>query len=220
MADDEHQIDMAFTTMAQLRIGALFVNIDPFFIDRREQIAALAARHAIPAIYPLREFAMAGGLMSYGADRTESNRQTGIYVGRILKGEKPADLPVQQVTKQARRTCEGDRVLPAIADKEAVSAGLSLHGVNRSSHRLSNCRHRCLLTQMAFQFAQFLFCPFVDGTAERQMECDGLSLHSSNRSFHRLCDSRRRRLLSRIALQFADILFCPFTAGTAERQTE
>jgi putative ABC transport system substrate-binding protein len=99
MADDEHQIDMAFNTMAQLRIGALFVNIDPFFIDRREQIAALAARHAIPAIYPLREFATAGGLMSYGADRIESSRQTGIYVGRILKGESPADLPVMQATK-------------------------------------------------------------------------------------------------------------------------
>jgi putative ABC transport system substrate-binding protein len=98
-ADNEREIDTAFATMAQLLVGALFVNIDPFFVDRREQLVALAARHAVPAIYAQRDFPMAGGLMSYGVDRFESSRQAGIYVGRVLKGEKPADLPVQQSTK-------------------------------------------------------------------------------------------------------------------------
>ena len=98
-ADNEHEIDMAFATMSQLRVGALFVNIDPFFTERREQLAALAARYTLPAIYPLREFAIAGGLMSYSADRAETARQAGIYVGRILRGEKAASLPVLQSAK-------------------------------------------------------------------------------------------------------------------------
>ena len=98
-ASTETEIDSAFATLAQLGAGALLVAIDPFFTARREQIVTLAARHKLPAIYASREFPAVGGLMCYGSNIPDSYRQIGIYVGRILKGAKPADLPVMQPTK-------------------------------------------------------------------------------------------------------------------------
>jgi putative ABC transport system substrate-binding protein len=98
-ASTDGEIDAAFAIMARQGGVALVVGVDPFFLVRADQIVALAARHAIPAIYPLREFAIAGGLMSYGTDFAGSYRQAGIYTGRVVRGEKPADLPVQRSIK-------------------------------------------------------------------------------------------------------------------------
>jgi putative ABC transport system substrate-binding protein len=95
----ERDLDKVFATLVQLRAGGLVICPDPFFSTRIGQLAELTVRHAVPAIYQSREFVTAGGLMSYGAGVADTYRQAGIYVGRILKGEKPADLPVQQVTK-------------------------------------------------------------------------------------------------------------------------
>jgi putative ABC transport system substrate-binding protein len=98
-ASSEPEIDAAFATFAQRHVDAILVGNDVFFYGRREQIVALAARHAIPAIYNVREFALAGGLMSYGTSVDDAQRLAGVYVGRILRGAKPADLPVQQAVK-------------------------------------------------------------------------------------------------------------------------
>jgi len=93
------EIDVAFATLRQMRADALSVAADPFFFDRATQIVVLAARHAVPALYFRREFAAVGGLMSYGSNAAEGYRVLGVYAGRILKGEKPGDLPIQLPTK-------------------------------------------------------------------------------------------------------------------------
>jgi len=98
-ASSEREIDMAFATVAQQQVGAMFVGTDAFLYSRREQIVSLVARHAIPAIYNAREFVTAGGLVSYGNSVTEAYRHAGLYVGRILRGAKPSDLPVERLTK-------------------------------------------------------------------------------------------------------------------------
>jgi putative tryptophan/tyrosine transport system substrate-binding protein len=98
-AGTESDIDAAFATLAELHAGALVVVGDPFLTSRREQLVALAARHAVPAIYTFREYAASGGLISYGANLPAAFRQVGVYAGKILKSEKPADLPVHQSTR-------------------------------------------------------------------------------------------------------------------------
>ena len=110
-ASSRREIDAAFETLARERPDALFVGGDPFFSSRRMQLVLLATRHAIPAVYANRELTAAGGLMSYGTNFLDTYRQVGIYTGRILKGAKPADMPVVQSTtfelvinQQAART--------------------------------------------------------------------------------------------------------------------
>jgi putative tryptophan/tyrosine transport system substrate-binding protein len=98
-ADTEHNIDTAFARFAELQVGALMLCSDPFILGYRDKIVALAASRAVPTIYTLREFVAIGGLMSYDTSITDAYRQAGVYVGRILKGQKPADLPVLQPTK-------------------------------------------------------------------------------------------------------------------------
>jgi putative tryptophan/tyrosine transport system substrate-binding protein len=98
-ATTEPEIDAAFATLAQQRVDALLVASDPFFSSRRDYLVALAARYKLPTIYNQREFAAAGGLASYGTDFADGYRQARNYVGRILNGQKPSDLPVVQPTK-------------------------------------------------------------------------------------------------------------------------
>jgi len=98
-ARTDNDFDAVFATLAQQQTAALVIGGDPFFNSRAEQLGALTVRHAVPAVYQLRAFAAGGGLVSYGADLADSYRQVGIYAGRILNGEKPADMPVQQATK-------------------------------------------------------------------------------------------------------------------------
>jgi ABC-type uncharacterized transport system substrate-binding protein len=98
-ASAERDFDTVFATLLQVRAGALVIGADPFFTSRLEQLAALTLRHAVPTVYQFREFTAAGGLMSYGGSLTDTFRAAGVYTGRILRGDKPAELPVQQTTK-------------------------------------------------------------------------------------------------------------------------
>jgi len=98
-ASTDAEVDAAFSTLVQLRVGALVIISDQFYNDRRERIAALALRHGLPSVYARREYAAAGGLMSYGTSLSDIYRQAGVYAGRILKGAQPADLPIVQSTK-------------------------------------------------------------------------------------------------------------------------
>jgi putative ABC transport system substrate-binding protein len=98
-ASTERDFDVVFANLIQLRAGGLVIGTDAFFSSRLEQLAALSVRHAVPTVYHFREFAAAGGMISYGGSITDVFHGAGVYTGRILKGEKPADLPVQQVTK-------------------------------------------------------------------------------------------------------------------------
>ncbi len=98
-ASTEHDFDKVFATSVQLRAGGIVISGDPFFNTRSEQLAAMAVRYAVPAIYQFHEFAAAGGLASYGSSITNTHREAGVYTSRILKGEKPADLPVQEPSK-------------------------------------------------------------------------------------------------------------------------
>ena len=98
-AGTDNELETAFATFSQQRVGAVLVGNDTFYNRRMEQLATLAARHALPTIFPLREYALAGGLMSYGSSLGYAFHQVGIYVGRILNGAKPADLPVEQATR-------------------------------------------------------------------------------------------------------------------------
>jgi putative ABC transport system substrate-binding protein len=98
-ADSESDFEPAFATLVERQVDALIVTTDPFYESHRDQLIALAASHRIPAIYSLREYADSGGLVSYGASITDLYRQAGVYVGRILRGARPADLPVMEPTK-------------------------------------------------------------------------------------------------------------------------
>jgi putative ABC transport system substrate-binding protein len=98
-ASTEREFESVFTQVRQLQVGGLIIAADTFFHNRAQQLAVLTLKHAVPAVLAVREFALAGGLVSYGGSIRETHRQAGIYTGRILKGEKPVDLPVQQVTK-------------------------------------------------------------------------------------------------------------------------
>jgi hypothetical protein len=131
-ASSERDFDGVFTSLVRTRAGALVIGSDAFYVSRSKQLGALTARHAVPAIYQFREFVEAGGLLSYGSSITDAYRLVGVYTGRILRGEKPADLPVQQSTK----------VELIINMKTAKALGLAMpatrrHGRSRRAHSRS-----------------------------------------------------------------------------------
>ena len=124
-ASNDSEISTAFRNLVEQRVGALIVSADLFFTSHRDQLVALAAHHDVPTIYQRREFTEAGGLISYGANRIDGYRQTGIYVGRVLNGAKPADLPVMQPTKfeliiNQTTTRHGRKIMPKMLDASAA----------------------------------------------------------------------------------------------------
>jgi putative ABC transport system substrate-binding protein len=108
-ASTDREFDALLTTVKELRVGGIVIGTDAFLISRSTQLAALTARHGIPAIFQYHEFVKSGGLMSYGGSDTDTHRLLGVYAGRILKGEKPGDLPIQQSTPQNREGARTDR---------------------------------------------------------------------------------------------------------------
>ena len=120
-ASSERDFDGVFAKLDELRVGGLVVGPDPFFISRSAQLATLTIRHAVVAVFHTREFVAAGGLLSYGGSTAESHRQCGIYTARVLKGDQPADLPIQQVTK----------------------VEMSIRLEHREGAQASPCRRRC-----------------------------------------------------------------------------
>ncbi len=140
-ANDDHELSAAFESLAQQRVGALLVTANPYFDTRREQIIALAAKNRLPAFYHFREFATAGGLISYGPRITDGYQQAGIYAGQILKGARPADLPVLQPTRfefvinlKHSRPCGAQLDATACRRGDRISAGFAAIAHSRLWH--------------------------------------------------------------------------------------
>jgi putative tryptophan/tyrosine transport system substrate-binding protein len=181
-ASTSSEIDATFARLAAAPPDALFVGPDPFFYGRRGQLALQAARHAIPASYAVRDYAEAGGLMSYGTNLTDAYHQVGVYAGRILKGAKPSDLPVEQSTKfelvinlQAARTIKLDvpSQLLARAD-EVIESGNLLHCMSLFLAQLGRAITHELILLTNLQRTRFSSGEFLVSRAKAEVRKDGL----------------------------------------------